>query len=118
MKKTISTFFAVITILVLTLCSSSWSNEKLHVTPKEPLARTFLAKSVEGIDITFVVTGSESCQVQGRRSIVMTSFEWLPFHKSTTLQQDNYDEWYGIIYESPCKPSVVYPAKKYKYIYH
>ena len=63
MKKTISTIFAVITILVLTLCSSSCANEKLHVTPKEPLARTFLAKSVEGIDITFVATSSESCQV-------------------------------------------------------
>lgn len=50
MKKTISTLLAVITLLVLTLCSSSCSNEKLNVTPKEPLAPTFLAKSVEGID--------------------------------------------------------------------
>ena len=67
MKQIISKAFAaaiaVITILVLTLSFSACSKEELNVISKESSAHTFLAKSVEGIDITFVVTGSKTCQV-------------------------------------------------------
>lgn len=67
MKQIISKAFAaaiaVITILVLTLSFSACSKEELNVISKESSAHTFLAKSVEGIDLTFVVTGSKTCQV-------------------------------------------------------